>query len=157
MAARSAARLAAVQALYQMDLASTDIEAVICEFVEERFGRALDDDTVYPDADAAHFEDLMRGVLREQVSLDRRINGALREGWSLDRIDSTLRAILRAGTYELQRCKKVPARVAVNEYVELANAFFDGDEPKVTNAVLDRVGRELRPDEFAGAPGKTAR
>lgn len=141
--ARSAARLGAVQALYQMDVASTPLDDVVEEFIEHRLEPDVEG-TDIGEADAAHFEDIVRGVVREQRELDRQVNGALAKGWSLARIDSTLRAILRCGTYELRRCKDVPLKVVINEYVDIAHAFFEGDEPGVVNAVLDRLGRDIR-------------
>lgn len=141
--ARSAARLGAVQALYQMDVAATPLDDVIEEFVEYRLGKDIEGVDI-EDADAAHFEDIVRGVVREQRELDRQVNAALAKGWTLARIDSTLRAVLRCGAYELRRCKDVPLKVVINEYVDIAHAFFEGDEPGVVNAVLDRLGREIR-------------
>lgn len=151
--ARGAARLGAVQALYQMDVAATPLDEVIDEFVEHRLGQQIEGVDII-EADVAHFEDIVRGVVREQRELDRQVNGALAKGWSLVRLDSTLRAILRCGTYELRRCKDVPLKVVINEYVDVAHAFFEGDEPGVVNAVLDRLGREIRGG--AGADHGTA-
>eukprot|EP00435_Cladocopium_sp_Y103_P076428 s1_g167.t1 len=147
---RSAARLAAVQALYQMDVAQTDLEDVIEEFVHHRFGREVEGE-LYHEAEEAHFDDVVRGVVREQKAIDVRINDALAEGWVLARLDSTLRATLRAGGYELQRNKDIPAKVVINEYLDIANAFFENDEPKVVNAVLDRIARQIRSQEFGQA------
>lgn len=146
---RSLARLGAVQALYQMDLAGTDMEEVCAQFVVHRLGRDSDGNEIGR-ADAAFFRDLVTGVVREQRAVDPEIDGRLAEGWRLNRIDSTLRAILRAGAYELHCRRDVPARVVIDEYVELAHAFFDGDEPGVVNGVLDRLARSLRAGEFAG-------
>lgn len=154
--ARSAARLGAVQALYQMDIASTPLDDAVAEFVEHRLEHG-DEGGEMTHADAAHFEDIVRGVVREQRELDRQVNGALAKGWSLARIDSTLRAILRCGTYELRRCKDVPLKVIINEYVDIAHAFFEGDEPGVVNAVLDRLARDIRGGAGAehGSGGKS--
>jgi N utilization substance protein B len=157
-ASRSAARLGAVQALYQMDMVGTPLDDIVEEFALHRLGREMDEEADYLPAHEAHFEDVVRGVVREQRAIDQRIHGNLAEGWKLERIDSTLRAILRSGVYELQRCKDVPVKVVITEYVDIAHAFFDGDEPKVVNALLDKLGRELRADEFrsnAGANGRT--
>jgi len=140
--ARSAARLAAVQALYQMDIAQTELENVISEFTAHRMGP--DEDITPPDVD--HFQDVVRGVVREQRMLDGKINDRLARGWALARVDATLRAILRAGTYELQRCEQIPLKVVITEYVDVAHAFFEGDEPGVVNAVLDKLGHEMRGD-----------
>jgi transcription antitermination protein NusB len=149
-AGRSAARLAAVQALYQMDVAQTDLEDVIEEFVLHRFGREVEGE-LYHEAEEAHFDDVVRGVVREQKAIDVRINDALADGWVLARIDATLRATLRAGGYELQRNKDIPAKVVITEYLDIAKAFFEGDEPKVVNAVLDRIAKATRPQEFGQA------
>jgi N utilization substance protein B len=141
--ARSAARLGAVQALYQMDVAGTELDDIVDEFIHHRFGQEIEG-SVYARADEAHFEDVIRGVVREQRDIDVAIHGALAKGWTLARIDATLRAILRAGAYELRRCKDIPVKVVINEYVDVAHAFFEGDEPGVVNAVLDRLGATLR-------------
>lgn len=156
--ARSAARLAAVQALYQMDVAGTDIEAVIGEFVTVRFPAAAEAETTDEDvsegvaegADATFFAEILRGVVRRQRDIDPAVDQSLAEGWRLVRVDSIVRAILRAGLFELIERPDVPARVVINEYIEVAHAFFDGDEPKVVNGVLDRLAKRLRPAEFDG-------
>lgn len=143
--ARSAARLGAVQALYQMDIAATELEDAVEEFLGQQIEDSLGDSSpnlVSPDE--AHFQDILRGVVREQRDIDQQIDAALAKGWTLSRLDSTLRAILRAGAYELRRCKHVPFKVVVSEYVDVAKAFFEGDEPGVVNAVLDRIGRTVR-------------
>ena len=150
-AARGLARLGAVQALYQMDLAATPIDDIVDEFSVFRLGKTEEGEHE-GEADIAHFKDLVEGVVREQVSLDRRVASALVSGWTLARLDATLRALLRAGVYELQRCKNIPARVVINEYLDLAHQFFAEDEPRMVNAVLDRLEKELRPDEFSGDP-----
>lgn len=143
ISARSAARIGAVQALYQMDMVGTDLDDVVEEFVDHRFGQEIEGET-FPEADEAHFEDVIRGVVREQRDIDISINDALAKGWTLARIDATMRAVLRAGVYELRRCKDIPIKVVINEYVDVANAFFEGDEPGVVNAVLDRLGATVR-------------
>ena len=143
ISARSAARIGAVQALYQMDMVGTDLDDIVVEFVNHRFGQEIEGET-FPEADEAHFEEVIRGVVREQRDIDVTINGALAKGWTLARIDATMRAVLRAGVYELRRCKDIPVKVVINEYVDVANAFFEGDEPGVVNAVLDRLGATVR-------------
>lgn len=143
ISARSAARLGAVQALYQMDMVGTELDDIVDEFVQFRFGKEIEGET-FPEADEAHFADVIRGVVREQRDIDQAINGALARGWTLARIDSTMRAVLRAGVYELRRCKDIPIKVVINEYVNVAHAFFEGDEPGVVNAVLDRLGATAR-------------
>lgn len=143
ISARSAARLGAVQALYQMDMVGTELDDIVDEFVHHRFGQEIEGET-FPAADVAHFSDVIRGVVREQREIDVAINGALAKGWTLARIDSTMRAVLRAGVYELRRCKDIPVKVIINEYVNVAHAFFEGEEPGVVNAVLDRLGATVR-------------
>ena len=145
---RSAARLAAVQALYQMDMTGIDLNEVIAEFVEHRLGKEIEG-SQYCDAEAAFFRDLVEGVVREQLRIDPLIDKQLAEGWRLTRVDSILRAILRAGAYEILSRDDVPARVAISEYVDIAHAFFADEEPKVVNGILDRLGHRERPREFA--------
>jgi len=154
-ARRSRARLMAVQALYQMDIAQTDLNDILTEFSSAR----LEEDDPLPEVvpsgdgmepvsdtsfDAAFFEDLARGVVAKQRDVDPMIQTHLAEGWRLARIDSTLRAILRSGAYELVARDDVPVKVVISEYLDIAHAFFDGDEPRVVNGVLDRLAREGR-------------
>lgn len=135
--ARSAARLAAVQALYQMEASGAGVEGVIAEFIEHR----LDADG----ADAEHFADVLRGVVERQRKIDPLIERHLAKNWTLGRLDATARAILRAGVYELIARDDVPTAAAIDEYVELAKAFFDdGDERRFINGVLDAAAREAR-------------
>lgn len=145
---RSASRVAAVQALYQMDLAGTDLTAVVDEFERLRFAGDEADEALVG-ADATFFAEILRGVVRRQVDIDPMIDQQLAAGWRLVRVDSILRAILRAGVFELMERPDVPARVAISEYVEVANAFFAEEEPKVVNGVLDKLARRLRAAEFA--------
>lgn len=148
---RTAARLAAVQALYQMDLARTDVATVVAEFTLHRFGREVDG--AFYDAEAQpFFKDVVTGVVRQQRRIDPLLNEQLAEGWRLGRIDSILRAILRAAAYELIACPKVPTKVIINEYLNVAHAFFEGEEPSVVNGVLDRVARKVRARELNGQP-----
>lgn len=160
--ARSVSRMAAVQALYQMDIAGTDVSDVIREFTTLRFPAEAaeavsgEDDAsagepTMAGADAAFFADLVRGVVRRQRDIDPMIDQQLAMSWRLKRVDSTLRAILRSGTFELIERLDVPARVVINEYIDVAHAFFDEDEPKVVNGVLDRLARRLRASEFEGS------
>jgi N utilization substance protein B len=142
---RGAARLAAVQALYQMDVGGTGVLEVVAEYETHRLGQELDGDT-YLKADASWFRSIVAGVVRDQDKIDPLIRSALQEDWLLSRIDSTLRAILRAGTFEIVERKDVPVAVIVTEYVEIARAFFEEDEPKVVNAVLDRIAKQVRGD-----------
>jgi N utilization substance protein B len=146
---RSSARLAAVQALYQMDTGGNDVEETIKEFEKFRLGKEIAGDKYSP-ADAGFFRDIVRGVVREQLKLDPLIDEALANGWPLVRIDMTLRQVLRAGLYEILHRKDVPAKAAIAEYIDVAQAFFnDGDEVKLTNALLDHLGRKLRAADFS--------
>ena len=142
---RGAARLAAVQALYQMDIGGTGVLEIVAEYEAHRLGQELDGDT-YLKADASWFRSIVSGVVRDQRLLDPMIGSALQDDWALSRLDSTVRAILRAGTFELRERKDVPVAVIVTEYVEIAKAFFEDEEPKLVNAVLDRIARQARPD-----------
>lgn len=144
---RGSARLAAVQALYQMDIAGSELGDVLAEFEAFRLGKEIDG-LEFREADPAWFRDVVTGVVREQRDIDPRIHKALAEGWPLKRIDVTLRAVLRAGTYELLARKEVPARVIISEYIDVAKAFFVEDEPRIVNGVLDRLAHELRAAEF---------
>jgi N utilization substance protein B len=150
--ARTAARVASVQGLYQMDLAQTDLNAVIEEFETHRFRQAEQDNPI-AGADPTFFAELLRGVLRRQREIDPLVDQQLAMGWRLGRVDSILRAILRAGVFELLERPDVPARVVINEYIEIAHAFFSEDEPKVVNGILDKLARRLRPAEFARKSG----
>lgn len=146
--ARSAARLAAVQALYQMETTGQGVEAVIAEFADHRLGGDIEGEKLHA-ADAKFFGDILRGAVESQSRLDPYLQRQLASGWTLKRIDSTARAILRAGLYELIRRPDVPFRVIINEYLDIANAFFDADEPKFINGVLDNAARAARGDEIS--------
>lgn len=147
LAPRSAARVAAVQALYQMDVAATDLNDVIAEFEAFRFGANAEDRTL-ADADRDFFQSLVRGVVRRQREIDPMIDRQLAEGWRLTRIDLILRAILRVAALELIERTDVPGRVVITEYVNTAHAFLGGEEPRVVNGVLDKLARRLRASEF---------
>ena len=149
---RGAARLAAVQALYQMDLAATPLNEALAQFETHWIGREVEGDEYLP-AEAAHFRDIVRGVVDDQRRLDPMIDEALSKGWPLKRIETVIRAILRAGVYELDRKRDVPARVVVTEYVDVAHAFVDREETGMVNAVLDQLARHLRAAEFDAAAG----
>ena len=154
--ARSAARLAAVQALYQMDMTAIDLTRVIAEFQSHRLGQDVEGCT-YAEAEPRFFREIVEGVVREQLSVDPLIDRHLAEGWRLNRLDSILRAILRAGAFEMLERKDVPGKVVITEYVDLAHAFFSGEEPKVVNGILDKLGHEVRPAEFASRSGAAAK
>jgi len=145
--ARSAARLAAVQALYQMETAGQGVEATIREFEAHRLDGDMEGAQLHA-ADRAFFADILRGAVARQEALDALTARHLAAGWKLSRIDATARATLRAGLYELKARPDVPAKTVIDEYVEIASAFFSGDEPKFVNAVLDAAARETRADEF---------
>lgn len=140
---RGAARLAAVQALYQMDIGGAGVLEVVAEYEAHRLGQELDGEQ-YRQADAAWFRAIVSGVVEEQRALDPVIRASLTEDWPLSRLDATLRAILRAGSWELKHKADVPVAVIVNEYVDVARAFYNDDEPRIVNAVLDRLARQFR-------------
>jgi transcription antitermination protein NusB len=140
---RSVARLAAVQALYQMETAGAGVDAVVREFLDHRFGGDIEGEHL-AEADEAFFAELVRGVVADQTEVDQSIAKRLAKGWRLERIDATLRAILRSGAYELTRRPDVPTEVAIDEYVEIAKSFFEGPEPGFVNAALDGIARDQR-------------
>ena len=147
-ASRSVARLAAVQALYQMEVSSIGVESVIREFTDHRFDRSLEgvegEGDTLASADETFFAELVRGVVAEQRRIDAAITKRLAENWRLERLDATVRAILRAGVYELANRPDVPTEVAIDEYVEVAKSFFEGTEPGFVNGALDAVARDVR-------------
>jgi len=144
---RGAARLAAVQALYQMDVAGKGVVDALAEFEAFWIGREVEGITFKP-AENAFFRDLLTGVVREQRAIDGKIDAALATGWPLKRIEAVLRAILRAGAYELLYRKDVPGRVVISEYVDIAHSFYAEDEPGLVNAVLDTIARDVRGGEM---------
>ena len=149
---RSVARLLAVQALYQIELNKIEasggagVDAVIAEFVKHRLGQEIEGEN-YGEADRALFADIVRGASARQGELDGMISAALSEEWPLHRLETILRAILRAGAYELLGRADVPPRVVISEYLDVAHAFFAGKEPGMVNGVLDRLARVLRQDD----------
>lgn len=140
---RSVARLVGVQALYEMDVSGAASDPVLQEFMAERWREGGQDATM-PNPDPDLLTTLVHGVSARRAELDTAIAAALSPEWPLSRLDIILRAILRAGAYELLACVDVPARVVINEYVEVAHAFFAGKEPALVNAVLDRLARDHR-------------
>ncbi len=146
---RAAARLAAVQALYQMDVAKKGINEILAEFESHWIGQEVEGDQYKP-AELAFFRSILEGVLAEQIDVDLLVDRALQQGWPLSRVEAVLRAILRAGTYELRSRKDVPARVVIVEYTDIAGAFFEAEEVGMVNAVLDSLAHRLRPDELVG-------
>ncbi|HVW92142.1 MAG TPA: transcription antitermination factor NusB, partial [Devosia sp.] len=139
---RSAARLAAVQALYQMDVGRQSLEETLAQFSAVHLGREIEGEKYLP-ADADYFRQIVTGVIKGQLEIDPAIDNALTEGWPVTRIDATLRAILRAGGYELLRRRDIPVNVVISEYVEIAKAFYEDDAPGMVNAVLDTIGKSI--------------
>lgn len=153
---RYLSRVGAVQALYQMDIASADVGDVIEQFTAFRFGHTPQDQSAesQPDedltgGDIAFFTSIVEGVVVRQRDIDPLIDKQLTEGWRLVRVDSILRAILRAGTFELMARPDVPPRVVINEYINVGHAFFSEDEPRVINGVLDALAAQLRRGEIS--------
>ena len=145
---RRAARLGAVQALYQMEIAGAPVHEVLAEFASRRVGEAFDNGQCgHPDLKL--LEDIVRGVQARQREIDKAVNAHLAEDWKLPKLDATVRAILRAAAHELLTRRDIPPRVTITEYVEVARAFFgDGDEPKFVNGVLDALARRARAEEM---------
>lgn len=141
--ARTVARLAAVQALYQMELTGLGVEAVIREFSDHRFEADLEGEQL-AEADEDYFAEIVRGVVADQAAIDGAVTRRLATGWRLERLDATLRAVLRAGAWELAHRRDVALEVVIDEYVEIAKAFFDAAEAKFVNAALDGVARDVR-------------
>ena len=147
---RGAARLAAVQALYQMDIAGKGLNDILAEFESHWLGQEVEGEQYLP-AEAAFFRDIVGGFTAEQRRLDPLIDQALASGWPLKRVEAIVRAVLRAGAFELDKRPDIPARVVVSEYVGVANAFVDREETGMVNAVLDALARKFRAGEFASA------
>ena len=142
---RSVARLAAVQALYQMEAAGAGVEAVVREFRDHRFGGDIEGQPL-AEADEAYFADIVRGVVARQAEIDRLVTARLAAGWKLQRLDATTRALLRAGTWELLASADIPTEIVIDEYVELTQAFHEAaSESGFVNGALDAVAREVRP------------
>ena len=145
--ARSAARLAAVQALYQAEVTGLPAKRLIREFVEHRLGEAIDGEDVV-EADRDLFAEIVEGTLSRQDEIDTLLASALMVGWPVDRLQSILRALLRAATWELLARPDVPARVVMTEYIDIAHAFFAEQEPRFANGVLDTLAHRLRTAEL---------
>lgn len=142
--ARSAARLAAVQALYQHHMEGTVVTRLLDEFHQHRIGQEIEGEE-YADADVAFFDDLVKGTVARRDEIDGVVAGKLAEGWALARLDKTMLQILRVGAYELMARADVSKATAISEYVDVAKAFFDDREAKFVNGVLDAVAKEVRP------------
>jgi transcription antitermination protein NusB len=146
---KSAARLGAVQALYQMDLAGTDVGETLAQFSSRVSGSNFENGETGL-ADYKHLREVVEGAVREQQLLDPRLDEILDTGWPLHKLDTTVRSILRAAAYEIWFMDNIPARVSISEYIDVADAFFEGgDEPRFINGVLNTMARRRRPDEFA--------
>ena len=140
---RSTARLAAVQALYQHDMEPVAVAKLLHEFHEHRLGATIGDDH-YADAEPEFFDDIVHGTVARLAEIDAVVAGKLASGWSLERLDKPMRAILRAGTYELLARPDVPVKSVINEYVDVADAFYDKREKGFVNGLLDAVAKDLR-------------
>ncbi|MFJ5368988.1 transcription antitermination factor NusB [Bosea sp. CER48] len=147
---RRGARLSVVQALYEMEIGGRGVVEAMAEFEHFWIGKEVEEIEL-PEAEIAFFRDVLGGVVREQRLVDRTVDDLLAKDWPLKRVEAVVRAILRAGAYELAFRKDVPARAVISEYVAVARAFYSGDEIGMVNAVLDRMARDFRADEFDAA------
>lgn len=141
--ARAAARLAAVQALYQQEMEGTAIPVLLTEFHQHRLGAVIED-VEYADADVAFFDDIVSGVDARRAEIDERITARLADGWSLERLDRPMRQILRAGAYELIARADVPTGAVINEYLDVTDAFYDKREKGFVNGLLDALAKDVR-------------
>jgi len=141
---RSAARLAAVQALYQQEMEATPLPRLLKEFHDHRLGATIED-AEYVEAERDFFDDIVSGVAARRAEIDEAIAARLASGWSLERLDRSMRAILRAGTYELIARADVPVGSVISEYVDVAHAFFDKRESGFVNGLLDSIAKQVRP------------
>ncbi|MCB2051156.1 MAG: transcription antitermination factor NusB [Novosphingobium sp.] len=141
--ARSAARLAAVQALYQREMEGTDLPRLLDEFHQHRLGAEIED-AQFADAEVAFFDDIVSGAVARAEEIDTLLTDRLADGWTLKRLDKTMLQILRAGSYELMARADVPKASAITEYVDVAHAFFDAREAKFVNGLLDAVAKAVR-------------
>lgn len=144
---RGAARLAAVQALYQMDVGRQTLEDTLAQFSAHHLGREIEGEQYLP-ADADFFRQIVSGVIRNQLDIDPTVANALEKGWPVARIDATLRAILRAATFELLRRKDIPSGVVITEYVDIAKAFYEDDASGLVNGVLDAIAKQANRDNL---------
>ncbi len=139
---RGAARLAAVQALYQMDVGRQTLEDTLAQFSAHHLGREIEGEQYLP-ADADFFRQIVTGVIRSQLDIDPTVDNALTSDWPVGRIDATLRAILRAAAFELLRRRDIPPSVVITEYVDIAKAFYEDDAPRLVNGVLDTIAKQV--------------
>ena len=142
--ARAAARLAAVQALYQHHMEGTVVTRLLDEFHQHRIGQEIEGEE-YADADVAFFDDLVKGTVARRDEIDGVVAAKLAEGWALSRLDKTMLQVLRVGAYELMARPDISKATTISEYVDVAKAFFDDREAKFVNGVLDAVAKEVRP------------
>lgn len=145
---RGAARLGAVQALYQMDVGRVPMEDTLAQFNAHHLGKEVEGEQYLP-ADADYFSQIVRGVIANQLEIDPLIDASLTPDWPVGRLDATLRAILRAAVFELLRKRDIPPKVVISEYLDVSRAFFDDDARKLVNAVLDTIAKQV-----AGSPPK---
>ena len=141
--ARRTARLAAVQAIYQHHATDGEPSEIFEQFLSDRLGELLDDEELPTKPKKSLFSKVFYGVMEEQENLQEIIAGNLMEGWALERLEPVIRAILCAGVYELKNIETTPAKVVISEYIEIAHGFFDGEEPKFINSMLDKIARGL--------------
>lgn len=141
--ARAAARLAATQALYQHEMEATPVTRLLHEFHQHRLGATIED-AEYAEAEVDFFDDVVKGATARQAEIDAAITGKLASGWTLGRLDRSMRAILRAGTYELMARPDVPTATVITEYVDVAHAFFDKREAGFVNGLLDAIAKDVR-------------
>lgn len=139
---RGAARLGAVQALYQMDMGEISLEQTLAGFAKNLLGQEVDGERYLP-ADVDYFSQIVKGVVAGQLEIDPMIDANLPDDWPVTRIDATLRAILRAACFELLKKRDIPAKVVISEYLDIARAFYDGDAPGLVNGVLDAVAKRV--------------
>ena len=148
--ARSVARLSAVQALYQLAMSGGTSESIISQFgSNEADEPSVEDDEIIAQADNVLFAELVRGTSEKMAEIDEMVASCLDESWPVERMEVLLRAILRCGAYEMSSQASVPARVVISEYIRVADAFFEGKEPALVNAVLDKLAHVLRAEELA--------
>jgi N utilization substance protein B len=141
---RGAARLAAVQALYQMDVGRQTLEDTLSQFNTHMLGREVEGEQYLP-ADADFFRQIVTGVIKSQLDIDPTIDKSLSNDWPVGRIDATLRAILRAAAFELLRRRDIPQGVVISEYVDIAKAFYEDDAPGLVHGVLDTIAKQVAP------------
>lgn len=152
-AKRSMARLYAIQALYELAMSGGGAREVVSDFRTSRIAEEMAD-FGYPEADDALFADLVIGANRETSDIDDMLSAVLAEDWPLERLQILLRQLLRVAVFELAWRPEIPARVIMNEYIELAHAFFSEGEPGMVNGLLDSLSRQLRPEEFDASGGR---